>query len=238
MEKFDIPNEEELLPQVVHNYDLAEQTYPIENNRTTNTYDQFIMLRDTLVYSKKYYKGKAGSVLVIGDTEETVEVIVRNRFIQKLNPNRQTDWNDIQTILQGPYVTRDGIDRSVYGPASCKITKAGYYKLTHKAQLINIPAGTTRLHAYIERLPMNSTGWYDQPGTGIKLAEYDDVSNTYTFDELYDKKTIIGIVYANLEEWDLLRYVIIDQNGDPLPLQWYRSNRWTVDYDNLPLNDS
>lgn len=91
MEKFDIPNEEELLPQVVHNYDLTEQTYPIENNRTTNTYDQFIMLRDTLVYSKKYYKGKAGSVLVIGDTEETVEVIVRNRFIQKLNPNRQTD---------------------------------------------------------------------------------------------------------------------------------------------------
>lgn len=48
------------------------------------------MLRDTLVYSKKYYKGKAGSTLVIGDTEETVEVLFKNKFLQKMNPNRRS----------------------------------------------------------------------------------------------------------------------------------------------------
>lgn len=59
MTNFDIPNEEELKPRKVYNYDLLPGEYPITKNRTTNTYDQFIMLRDTLVYSKKYYKGKA-----------------------------------------------------------------------------------------------------------------------------------------------------------------------------------
>ena len=59
MDKFDIPNEEELVPGKVYNYDLLAQQYDISKNRSTNTYDQFIMLRDTLVYSKKYYQGKA-----------------------------------------------------------------------------------------------------------------------------------------------------------------------------------
>jgi hypothetical protein len=59
MANFDIPNENELVPGKVYNYDLKAKQYDITQNRVTNTYDQFIMLRDTLVYSKKYYKGKA-----------------------------------------------------------------------------------------------------------------------------------------------------------------------------------
>lgn len=237
MANFDVANPDELRPNKPYNYDLIGKEYPIEQNRSTNTYDQFIMLRDTLVYSKKYYKGKAGSVLVIGDTEETVEVIIRNRYIQKLNPNRQTDTNDVKTTIQWPYVTIDGIDRSVYGPASCRITKSGYYKITHKEELVNIPTWTTEIHAYIERIPMNAQWGNGLPGTGSNLAVYDDVSNTYSFDEIYDKKTVIGMVDTNLQEWDILMFHIEDQNGDTLPMQWYRSNRWTVDYINLPLND-
>ena len=52
---------------------------------------------------------------MIGDKEDTVEVIIRNRFIQKLNPNRTTSGTDIQTTLQGPYVTLVGIDTATYG---------------------------------------------------------------------------------------------------------------------------
>ena len=59
MGSYDIPNEEELKPGKVYNYDLLGKEYSVDENRITNTYDQFIMLRDTLVYSKKYYKGKA-----------------------------------------------------------------------------------------------------------------------------------------------------------------------------------
>lgn len=237
MTNFDISNGEEVAPGKIYNYDLLPEWYDISQNRSTNTYDQFIMLRDTLVYSKKYYKGKAGSVLVIWDTEETVEVIVRNRWIQKFNPSRETDPNDIQTTLQWPYITTEWVDQSIYWPASCRVTKSWYYKITHKEEVINIPAGTTQLLWYIERIPMNSHWGNWLPGTGIKLAVYDDESNTYTLDELYTKKTVIGMVDTNLEKWDILTFHIEDQNGDSLPLQWDWSNRWTVDYINLPLND-
>lgn len=82
-------------------------------------------------------------------------MIVRNRFLQKLNPNRESSANDVQTILQGPYVTQQGIDTATYGYASCKVTKSGYYSITHKAELVNIPSGTTEIRVYVERLPMN-----------------------------------------------------------------------------------
>lgn len=59
MANFEIENEEELYPNVIHNYDLVPEEYEISKNRSTNTYDQFIMLRDTLVFSKKTYSGKA-----------------------------------------------------------------------------------------------------------------------------------------------------------------------------------
>ena len=234
---YDIASQDEALPKKIYNYDLLPEQFDINQPKLSNIYDQFIQLRDTLVYSKKTYSWKAGSVLVIGDTEETIEVITRNRFIQKLNPNRQSDPNALQTTLQWPYVTQEGIDTSTYWYASCKVTKSGYYRVTHKSELVNIPAGTTRIHVYVERLPMNSQGWYGNPGTWQSLAVYDDESNAYTFDQIYSKKTVIGIVDVNLEEGDLLRFIVENQNGTPIPLQWSWSNRWTVDYINLPLND-
>ena len=59
MTAYDIPNEEELKPGQVYNYDLIGKTYPISENHTTSTYNQFIQLRDTLVFSEKKYPGKA-----------------------------------------------------------------------------------------------------------------------------------------------------------------------------------
>lgn len=55
MANFDIPNEDELRPRAVHNYDLIAHEYDITENRSTNTYDQLLMMRDFLVYSKKTY---------------------------------------------------------------------------------------------------------------------------------------------------------------------------------------
>lgn len=59
MTNYDIPNEEELQPRKVYNYDLVGRQYPIADNHTVSTYNQFIQLRDTLVFSEKKYPGKA-----------------------------------------------------------------------------------------------------------------------------------------------------------------------------------
>ena len=59
MTNYDIPNEEELQPRKVYNYDLVGRQYPIADNNTVSTYNQFIQLRDTLVFSEKKYPGKA-----------------------------------------------------------------------------------------------------------------------------------------------------------------------------------
>ena len=55
MTNFDVDNEEELYPGNDHDYTLLPKKYDIEKNRSSNTYDQFLSLRDVLVYSKKTY---------------------------------------------------------------------------------------------------------------------------------------------------------------------------------------
>lgn len=59
MTNFDIPNEEELKPNKVYNYDLIPKEYDITENHVESTYNQFIQLRDTFIFSKKKYPGKA-----------------------------------------------------------------------------------------------------------------------------------------------------------------------------------
>ena len=59
MSNYDIPNEEELRPGEVYDYDLIGKQYPISENHTVSTYKQFIQLRDTFIFSKKKYPGKA-----------------------------------------------------------------------------------------------------------------------------------------------------------------------------------
>jgi hypothetical protein len=42
-----------------HNYRATPKTYPITENNSPATYDQFITLRDTFIMSNKYYADKA-----------------------------------------------------------------------------------------------------------------------------------------------------------------------------------
>lgn len=65
MTNFDIPNEDELRPGVVYNYDLLPKGYEITENDVVSTYNQFIQLRDTFIFSKKKYPGKAGKRLIV-----------------------------------------------------------------------------------------------------------------------------------------------------------------------------
>jgi hypothetical protein len=78
----------------------------------TNTYDQFLMLRDTLVYSKKYYEGKAWLKLVIWDSEETVEVQERQVYRQNIQPDRVITIGNTITKTTWALATQFG-DKSV-----------------------------------------------------------------------------------------------------------------------------
>lgn len=239
MTNFDVPNPEELRPNKVYNYDLIPQQYPIQENRSTNTYDQFIMLRDTLVYSKKYYQGKGGSKLIIGEKEDTVEVEFFNKYLQKMNPNRKTSPStDMDSRLTGPYVSQEWIDMAVYGILSCKIEKDWMYRVQHKEEIINIPADTMKIYSYVERYPVDQDGNY--PTTWTPIAVFDrEVPSwaDYTLDQLFKKMTAQGYIETNLNRWDILALRIEDQDWNDLPLQGDRSNRWSVEYINLPLKD-
>lgn len=79
MDNFDIPNGESTDSTIPYNYNIVGKQWNIEQNQTNLTYDQFIGLRDTLVFSGKKYPGKRGAKLIIGDTEETVEIQAKNR---------------------------------------------------------------------------------------------------------------------------------------------------------------
>jgi hypothetical protein len=57
---------ERLLEDGKHDYKATPGEYPISNNNSPATYDQFITLRDVLVFSNKYYADKAGRSLIIG----------------------------------------------------------------------------------------------------------------------------------------------------------------------------
>ena len=65
---YDISNWEELKPNKIYNYDLKEEEY-LKNmsNEVVSTYDQFIQLRDTLIYSKKTYSWKVCAYLFVWD---------------------------------------------------------------------------------------------------------------------------------------------------------------------------
>ena len=42
-----------------HDYLVTPTEYPVGANENHSTYDQFIQLRDTLIFSGKYYNDKA-----------------------------------------------------------------------------------------------------------------------------------------------------------------------------------
>lgn len=254
MDKFETPNPDELQPEVLYNYDLVPGAYPISNNRTTNTYDQFIMLRDTLVYSKKYYKGKAWATLVIWDREETVEVKRQNKRWQKMNPNRESSpTTDLQTQQVGPYVSQQGADPSVasaMGQLWTRIQEDWYYRVWHKEEIINIPSDAIQIWTYVELYHPNADGTLPEDPDTHEILPWQPIAVfdrhakdwwDYTIGDLWEKMTGFGLIERNLERWDILalRLVYKDTNGDyqPLELQDNWSNRWSIEYLNLPLKD-
>lgn len=243
MDRFETPNPNELQPEVLHNYDLISKEYPMSDNRVTNTYDQFIMLRDTLVYSKKYYQGKGWARLIVGEKEETVEVEYVNKRWQKMNPGwKDHPDTDLQQQVVGPYVSQDGIsDLAQFGILTCRIQQDWYYRVRHKEEIIDIPADAKKIRAYVElyepdqdwNIPVDPDTQELLPGKPIAVFDREcdktltgSTSDTepngscsigITIGKLFDKMTSFGIIERNLKRGDILslRLLYERKQNDP-----------------------
>ena len=74
-----------------HDYLATPWEYPISNNEAHSTYDQFIQLRDTLIFSGKYYNDKAWAKLIVWEQCETIEVQYKNRAKMSFQPDYRTN---------------------------------------------------------------------------------------------------------------------------------------------------
>lgn len=160
-----------------HEYLLTPSEYPISANENHSTYDQFIQLRDTLIFSGKYYNWKKGSKLVVGESEETIEVLWKNGLKLSFEPNI-TQQNTTINYHEGPYVeytptewdfsqwsflNTSGYDLTKwlqnFWVISCRILQDGNYRIEYKIQVWSnntpIPAWTTKIYAFVIRYKYN-----------------------------------------------------------------------------------
>jgi hypothetical protein len=216
---------ERLLEDWQHEYRATPSGYPISNNESPATYDQFITLRDTLVFSNKYYADKAGRSLIIGTKldwtpTDTIEIREPNIFIVKFEP-----WWQRRFDGDGNYI-ETWWHESV-NPISCEIMKKWRYVIQHKAQFNNISSNITRIHCYVIQ---HHASW----GSDTPRAVYDWEWNTPW--EII-RMTAFGYVECDLDKWDWLEYKAEDQWWNSIiPDMATDSNWWMVEYKDLAYN--
>ena len=204
-----------------HQYRATPNEYPITENNRPATYDQFISLRDTLVYSNKYYASSAGRSLIIGTKLDgtptnTIEIwepnIVRLDF--------QPGW----TIT--PTVNWRYVGTGWHQWLSCEIIKKGRYKIQHKEQFNSIDTNITRIHSYVVQHKVD--------GTDQLRAVFDWERNTPWE---FKRMTSFWYVECDLQKGDRLELKIEDQNGNNIISETaYDSNWRMVEYIDLAYN--
>lgn len=121
---------------MANQYDMQPIKYDMSDLERHSTYDQFLSLRDTLVFSEKKYVWKAWCKLVVWDKEKTIEILWNNIF--KQNFENIEDWWRKDTILW-PYVKRDyatATQSPFNSPISCVIQKDWWYHLKYKIEVL------------------------------------------------------------------------------------------------------
>ena len=202
-----------------HEYRATPWEYPITDNNSPATYDQFIKLRDTLVYSNKIYAENAGRSLIIGTKldwtpTDTIEIWTPNIMSMNFEPwwTTDTDWSTWEYVTTWEHV--------ITNPISCEIQKTGRYRIQHKEQFNSLT--TTRVHSYVV---WHKASWWDQP-----LAVFDWEWNTP-----WEIKRLTAFWYreVNLYKWDWLELKVEDNNGSIISETAYDSNWWMVEYIDL-----
>lgn len=208
-----------------HEYRATPPEYDISQNEVHSTYDQFIQLRDTIIYSSKVYADNAGRSLIIWikadwSTTNTIEIRTPNIFNQKLQPWYESDPSLIQTTVQWSFIEK-------FGWSECKINQNWRYRISHKEQLIWIDPSITRVTAYILQTPLS---WPE-----VQRAVFD-----WEWDTAGEIKrlTSFGYIELNLQKGDRLWLHVVDQDWQDIDSSQRQqdSNRWQIEYLDLPYN--
>lgn len=232
-----------------HEYLVTPWEYPIRANDANSTYDQFIQLRDTLIFSGKYYNDKASKKLCIWDkgdwtTTNTVEVRLPNYYRQDFNPWWQSAENP--PLALGKYITKVPIDLlSTVWKLSCLINKDGRYKIMHKEEIL-LSSSTDKVYCYVDVYRKDAN---DQYKIAIKwwicVFDWEWAGWDYTLGQLFSKMTAQWSIETDLKKWDVLALRMKDQTynsstrepqGNDLNIQ-NNSNYWSIEYLDLPYNN-
>ena len=246
-----------------HDYLATPMEYPISANENHSTYDQFIQLRDTLIFTWKYYNDKASRKLCVGDkwdwtTTNTIEVWLPNYFRQWIQP----DWttNPPTPGILWTYITAVPADikaqDSRFGELSCMIQKDGHYRIMHKEEIL-LNANTNKVFCYVDiyrkdwqwNYQIQYKWWvavYDWEGNTSLTTSWTDPNGTVaiTLWKLFKKMTSIAEQERDLLKWDILVLRMKDWPHNPntweptwnnLTLQ-QDSNYWSIEYLDLPYN--
>ena len=166
-----------------HDYLLTPNEYPISANENHSTYDQFIQLRDTLIFTWKYYNDKASRKLCVGDkwdwsTTNTIEVWLPNYYRQSIQPD-WASWGFTTGVLWN-YITAVPADikswDSRFWELSCMINKDGHYRIMHKEEIL-LSSSVNKVFCYVDVYRKNQQNQYEiQYKWGV--AVYDREWNT------------------------------------------------------------
>lgn len=245
-----------------HQYLVTPPEYPISANENHSTYDQFIQLRDTLIFTWKYYNDKASRKLCVGDkgdgtTTNTIEVWLPNYFRQWIQPWWATDVSKVTTGVLGKYISPlEATLQTTYWPLSCMINKDWHYRIMHKEEIL-LNDSTNKVFCYVDVYRKNAQDQYE---IAYKwwVAVYDWEWNTslttswtdpnwtvaITLGKLFKKMTAIWEQERDLKKWDILVLRMKDWPHDPstweptgndLTIQ-NDSNYWSIEYLDLPYN--
>ena len=181
-----------------HDYLATPTEYPISNNENHSTYDQFIQLRDTLIFSGKYYNDKRWAKLIVGDTCETIEVQYKNWMKMsfepdyRTNPERQVnpwdnssptasmtlqeEWGYVTWLGNPTLSTEDqAIAQRFWNDAmmAFKINKDWHYVMFHKEEILLQPTNK-KVYCFLEYFKYNKdTPQTPYPQSWIPIAVFD-----------------------------------------------------------------
>lgn len=192
-----------------HQYLATPTEYPISANENHSTYDQFIQLRDTLIFSGKYYNDKAWAKLIVGEQCETIEVEYKNWMKMSFqpdyltNPERQVNpWDNVSPtywmLLQEEWGYVTWLGNTTLSPEDqaiaqffwnlavmwFKINKNWHYTMFHKEEIL-LQATTKKVYCFLEyyKYTWDSLVPYPAVWQWIPIAVFDwqwEVSKTFS----------------------------------------------------------
>lgn len=229
-----------------HQYLVTPQEYPISANENHSTYDQFIQLRDTLIFTGKYYNDKASRKLCVwdkwdGSTTNTIEVCLPHYFRQWIQPWWATDSTKVTTkflpepswdyVIPVPSQLVSGLQ---LWPLCCMINKDWHYRIMHKEEIL-LTETTNKVFCYVDIYRKNDQDTYEIPYKWW-VAVFDREWNTslswttswtdpnwsctvpITLWKLFKKMTAIWEMERDLKKWDIL--VLRMKDGPHNPSTW------------------